>query len=126
MTRRKRTRLCKPAARCAGPLVQSVVVDALQGARHEHEHERQRGVLATGPWKSLANRTSLTHASPPLMTSTSISPRTTRIDALHLAAIRLLRVLEERVVALQEAFQAKEKEFAHVVKIGARNFRTPC
>jgi aspartate ammonia-lyase len=38
--------------------------------------------------------------------------------ALRLAAIRLLRELEERVVALQEAFQAKEKEFAHVVKVG--------
>ena len=38
--------------------------------------------------------------------------------ALHLAAIRLLHDLEEQVVALQEAFQDKEKEFAHVVKIG--------
>jgi aspartate ammonia-lyase len=38
--------------------------------------------------------------------------------ALKLAAIRLLDVLESRVVALQEAFQAAEKRFAHVVKIG--------
>ena len=38
--------------------------------------------------------------------------------ALRLAAIRLLHDLEERVVALQEAFQAKEQEFAHVVKVG--------
>ncbi|MCX6373254.1 MAG: lyase family protein, partial [Actinobacteria bacterium] len=38
--------------------------------------------------------------------------------ALKLAAIRLLRVLEQEVVALQEAFQAKEKEFAGVVKVG--------
>jgi aspartate ammonia-lyase len=38
--------------------------------------------------------------------------------ALRIAAIRLLRELEERVVALQEAFQNKEKEFAHVVKVG--------
>ena len=38
--------------------------------------------------------------------------------ALKLAAIRLLNVLEQNVVNLQEAFQDKEKEFADVVKIG--------
>ncbi len=38
--------------------------------------------------------------------------------ALKLAAIRLLYILEERVVALQEAFQTKEKAFAHIVKVG--------
>jgi aspartate ammonia-lyase len=38
--------------------------------------------------------------------------------ALKLAAIRLLRNLEQEVVALQEAFQVKEKEFAGVVKVG--------
>jgi aspartate ammonia-lyase len=37
--------------------------------------------------------------------------------ALRLAAIRLLRILEERVVGLQEALQAAEKRFAHVVKV---------
>jgi aspartate ammonia-lyase len=38
--------------------------------------------------------------------------------ALRLAAIRGLRVLEQNVVALQESFQAAEKKFAHVVKVG--------
>ncbi|HVN76812.1 MAG TPA: aspartate ammonia-lyase [Thermoanaerobaculaceae bacterium] len=38
--------------------------------------------------------------------------------ALRLAAIRLLHALEREVLALQEAFQAKEKAFAHVVKVG--------
>jgi aspartate ammonia-lyase len=38
--------------------------------------------------------------------------------AMKLAAIRLLTVLESRVVGLQESFQAAEKRFAHVVKIG--------
>ncbi len=37
--------------------------------------------------------------------------------ALKLAAIRLLATLESRVLALQEAFQAAEKRFAHVVKV---------
>ncbi len=38
--------------------------------------------------------------------------------ALKIAAIRLLRQLEQGVLDLQEAFQQKEKEFAHIVKIG--------
>ena len=38
--------------------------------------------------------------------------------ALRLAAIRLLQALEKNVVALQESFQAAEKKFAHVVKVG--------
>lgn len=38
--------------------------------------------------------------------------------ALKLSAIRRLKILEARVVALQEEFQALEKRFAHVVKVG--------
>jgi aspartate ammonia-lyase len=38
--------------------------------------------------------------------------------ALKIAAIRLLRDLDQRVLNLQETFQQKEKEFAHIVKIG--------
>ena len=38
--------------------------------------------------------------------------------ALRLAAIRLLHDVEEQVMGLQEAFQVKEKEFAHIVKVG--------
>jgi aspartate ammonia-lyase len=38
--------------------------------------------------------------------------------ALKIAAIRLLHSLEQHILELQEAFQQKEKEFAHIVKIG--------
>ena len=38
--------------------------------------------------------------------------------ALRLAAIRLLKRLEDSVVGLVEAFQEKERTFAHVVKVG--------
>ncbi len=38
--------------------------------------------------------------------------------ALRLAAIRGLKPLEDALVALQEAFQAKEQAFAHIVKMG--------
>jgi len=43
--------------------------------------------------------------------------------ALRLAAIRLLQVLEKNAVALQESFQAAEKKFAHVVKVGRTQFQ---
>ena len=43
--------------------------------------------------------------------------------ALRLAAIRLLQALEKNVVALQESFQAAEKKFAHVVKVGRTQFQ---
>ena len=36
----------------------------------------------------------------------------------NLAAIRQLRCVEAEVLALQQAFQAKEKAFAHIVKVG--------
>lgn len=38
--------------------------------------------------------------------------------SLKIAAIRLLRQLEQNLIKLQEAFQQKEKEFSHIVKIG--------
>jgi len=38
--------------------------------------------------------------------------------ALRVAAIRMLRRLEQAIVGLQESFQRKEKEFAGIVKIG--------
>ncbi|MFO0790970.1 MAG: aspartate ammonia-lyase [Pirellulales bacterium] len=38
--------------------------------------------------------------------------------ALKLAAIRQLRALEQRVIELQESFQAAEKRLAHIVKVG--------
>ena len=37
---------------------------------------------------------------------------------MGLAPIRRILLLERAVVALQEAFQAKEKQFAHIVKVG--------
>ena len=43
--------------------------------------------------------------------------------ALRIAAITLLRQLEPVVVRLQEAFQAKEREFSHVVKLGRTQLR---
>ena len=43
--------------------------------------------------------------------------------ALRIAAIWALRDLERAVVALQESFQAKERAFAHVVKVGRTEYQ---
>lgn len=43
--------------------------------------------------------------------------------ALKLAAIVGIRKLEPQLVALQEAFQAKEKQFVHIVKVGRTEFQ---
>jgi aspartate ammonia-lyase len=43
--------------------------------------------------------------------------------ALKLAAIAGLQKLEQTLVALQEAFQQKEKQFAHIVKVGRTEFQ---
>jgi aspartate ammonia-lyase len=43
--------------------------------------------------------------------------------ALKLAAIRSIQTLEQSLVALQEAFQHKEKAFAHIVKVGRTQFQ---
>ncbi len=43
--------------------------------------------------------------------------------ALKLAAIWGIRKLEQNLVALQEAFQQKETQFAHIVKVGRTQFQ---
>ena len=43
--------------------------------------------------------------------------------ALKLAAIVGIQALEQKLVALQEAFQQKEKQFAHIVKVGRTEFQ---
>ncbi|MCX6549580.1 MAG: lyase family protein, partial [Acidobacteria bacterium] len=43
--------------------------------------------------------------------------------ALRIAAIWALRGLEHAVVGLQDAFQAKERAFAHVVKVGRTEYQ---
>ena len=103
----------------AGGLDAHIIVDALQGGAGTSTNMNVNEVLA--------NR-ALEIMGVPLGSYDVISPlddinlhqstNDTYPTALKLAAIKLLRVMEERVVELQEAFQVKEKEFAHVVKVG--------
>ena len=96
-----------------------IVVDALQGGAGTSTNMNVNEVLANRALQILEK---------PLGDYDSVSPlndlnlhqstNDTYPTAVKVAAIGLLRLLEPEVIALLEAFQAKEKEFAHVVKVG--------
>ncbi|MDO8683533.1 MAG: aspartate ammonia-lyase [Armatimonadota bacterium] len=102
-----------------GKLTEFVVVDALQGGAGTSTNMNVNEVLANRALELLGQPFGSYQIVSPLDDiNLHQSTNDTYPTALKLAAIRLLRKLEESVVALQEAFQAKEKEFAHVVKVG--------
>ena len=86
--------------------------------RHLDQHERQRGAGQPGPATARPAAGRLPRVSPHDDINLHQSTNDTYPTALRVAAIRRLRALERKVVALLEAFQEKEKEFADVVKIG--------
>ncbi len=102
-----------------GALADAICVDALQGGAGTSTNMNVNEALANRALRLLGE---------PLGNYARISPlddlnlhqstNDTYPTALRLAAIRLLRELEQELVALQEAFQDKERQFAHVVKVG--------
>jgi len=102
-----------------GALDAHIVTDALQGGAGTSTNMNVNEVLANRALQLLGK---------PLGDYASVSPledinlhqstNDTYPTALKVAAIQRLRVLEREVVALLEEFQAKEKAFAHIVKIG--------
>jgi aspartate ammonia-lyase len=102
-----------------GRLDEHIVVDALQGGAGTSTNMNVNEVLANRALQVLGR---------PLGDYATISPlddvnlhqstNDTYPTALRVAAIGQLRVLEREVVALVEEFQVKEKEFAHIVKVG--------
>ena len=102
-----------------GRLDQHVVVDALQGGAGTSTNMNVNEVLANRALQLLGK---------PLGDYATVSPledvnlhqstNDTYPTALRVAAIQQLRSLEREVVSLVEAFQFKEKQFAHVVKVG--------
>ncbi|WP_423126646.1 aspartate ammonia-lyase [Gaoshiqia sp. Z1-71] len=102
-----------------GMLSGAVVVDALQGGAGTSTNMNVNEVIANRALQLLGK---------PLGDYSTVSPlddinrhqstNDSYPTALKLAAIKLLRELEQSVLELQEAFQQKEKEFAAIVKIG--------
>ena len=102
-----------------GLLSEWIVVDALQGGAGTSLNMNVNEVIANRALQMLGR---------PLGDYGSVSPlddvnrhqstNDTFPTALKLAAIWGVRDLEEKIVALQAAFQQKEKDFAHIVKVG--------
>ncbi len=115
-------RACREMA--AGDLTRHVVVDALQGGAGTSLNMNVNEVVANRALEILCEPRGAYHRVSPLDdVNRHQSTNDTYPTALRLAAIRLLHELEARVLGLQEAFQANEKAFAHVVKVGRTEFQ---
>lgn len=102
-----------------GLLTQHIVVDHLQGGAGTSTNMNVNEVLANRALAILGEPLgNYKRVSPLDDINRHQSTNDTYPTALRLAAIRLLDGLEQKLVALQESFQDKEKRFAHVVKVG--------
>lgn len=111
------TNACQELA--AGLLNKHIVVDALQGGAGTSTNMNVNEVIANRALQILGNIPGeYTIISPLDDINLHQSTNDTYPTALKLAAIRMLRKLEQSVLHLQEAFQQKEKEFENIVKIG--------
>jgi aspartate ammonia-lyase len=100
-------------------LARHIVVDRLQGGAGTSTNMNVNEVLANRALELVGEAPGASARISPLEDiNLHHSTNDTYPTALKLAAVVALRELERRVVALQEAFQAAEKRFAHVVKVG--------
>ena len=102
-----------------GLLNEHIKVDALQGGAGTSTNMNVNEVIANRALQLLGEKPGNYEIVSPLNDiNLHQSTNDTYPTALKIAAIRLFRQLEQNVLELQEAFQQKEKEFAHIVKIG--------
>jgi len=102
-----------------GLLSEHIIVDALQGGAGTSANMNINEVLANRALQILGSTPgNYDRISPLNDINLHQSTNDTYPTALKVAAIRILRELEQNILGLQEAFQKKEKEMAHVVKIG--------
>jgi aspartate ammonia-lyase len=102
-----------------GLLTQHILVDSLQGGAGTSTNMNVTEVLANRALQIMGkNPGEYQFISPLDDINLHQSTNDTYPTALKVAAIWLLRDLEKNVLVLQEAFQQKEKEFAHIVKVG--------
>nr|WP_319511736.1 aspartate ammonia-lyase [uncultured Draconibacterium sp.] len=102
-----------------GLLNEHILVDAMQGGAGTSTNMNVNEVLANRTLQILDKKMGDYNVVSPLDDiNLHQSTNDTYPTALKVAAIGLLRELEQNLLNLQEAFQQKEKEFAHIVKIG--------
>ena len=102
-----------------GELDEHIVVSAWQGGAGTSTNMNVNEVLANVALKAMGKAPGDYDAMHPLdHVNLHQSTNDTYPTAIRVAAMRMLAGLERAAVSLQEAFQAKEREFAHVVKIG--------
>jgi len=107
-----------------GLLDDHVLVDALQGGAGTSTNMNVNEVLANRALEIIGEPPGdYGRVSPLDDLNLHQSTNDTYPTALKVAAIRLIHRLEEQVLALQEALQDKEKQFAHVVKVGRTQYQ---
>ena len=107
-----------------GLLNEHIVVDAMQGGAGTSTNMNVNEVLTNRALEiSGKERGDYEYISPIDDLNLHQSTNDTYPTAMKVAAIRMLRQLEQSVLGLQEAFQQKEKEFAHIVKVGRTQFQ---
>ena len=111
----------------AGDLAGEIVVDALQGGAGTSLNMNVNEVLANRAEEILGRRRGeYARISPLDHVNLHQSTNDVFPTALKVAAITLLRRLEKSIAGLQGAFQAKEREFGDVVKIGRTQLQDAC
>ncbi len=102
-----------------GALDAHILVDALQGGAGTSTNMNVNEVLTNRALQHLGHAPGRYDILDPLQDLNRFqSTNDTYPTALRVAAITALHRLEQNVIALQEAFEAREKAFAHIVKAG--------
>ncbi|MBN2717652.1 MAG: aspartate ammonia-lyase [Deltaproteobacteria bacterium] len=107
-----------------GELDAHIMVDAFQGGAGTSTNMNVNEVIANTALDALGrNKGQYEIISPLDHVNRHQSTNDTYPTALKLAAIILLRDLEQQVLLLQEALQQKEKQFEHVVKVARTEYQ---
>ncbi|MCE1228819.1 MAG: aspartate ammonia-lyase [Firmicutes bacterium] len=102
-----------------GALLEDLAVDALQGGAGSSTNLAVNEVLTNRALELLGQpHGHYETVSPSDHLNLHQSTNDTFPTALRVAAIRGLKEVERQVLGLQEAFQTKERAFAHIVKVG--------